>query len=150
MIPSGFGQPVDEIDRACQTLSKGYTCIKQEHPECDIHGTARADIFDNLYEPINVRETTSDDFIISRCMSKNSDECIQKICIIETTFAQDMKSLGLETCEHQCCGAYPNRMPYMTIDETGATVKECCNGEWIFNPLTHCCGSDGIKGAGTC
>ena len=50
VIPNGSGQPVDEIDKSCQTLSRGYNCLRKDYPDCDIFGVERDNINDKKYE----------------------------------------------------------------------------------------------------
>merc|ERR1712117_333832 len=103
-VGRGKGTPVDEIDGFCKTLADGYQCAmidgENEGESCVPWEVA--------YQPGSGQGPER----FQTCQDANAgNACAARACSVKGVFG-----------EKSCCGAYPNRFPYKTLDGDRA----CC------------------------
>lgn len=163
-MDKGRGPPVDEYDQMCKNLEEGYTCVEMDH-SLDVTSTGTCDPQTVVYA-YNVFSLT-DEAIKAECETANSAPCEQRVCMLEVTFVRNIMVAVMDpevfyTLENShnnvfdpktdcpikvgvksdkaCCGAYPNRFPYKTMDG----LRSCCVNK-TYNPSFHnCCPGIGI------
>ena len=147
----GRSHPTDSIDEMCRILQYGYECVAMDHENCVPQ--------DTYYDPL-----PSFDNIESNCQSVNGGhgQCAVDACIVETTFVKNyFLEVGLtaasvdESKQHQngfsvdtncptkqgsvseraCCGSFPNRFPYSTLNDQ----RKCCGSTTYDSEINQCC-----------
>ena len=93
------GEPLDEYDKECRDLVKGYECIimdaQQEFPNEIISPCVPYEV--RYLEPLNLKARTSDTDIIRICESENNfgdnANCKINSCIVESFFVRNLAVL---------------------------------------------------------
>lgn len=159
----GKGPPVDEMDAFCKTLHDGYECAirdtEDEGEECipyEIGYTAAVGgTIDNL---------------LTKCTDVNpGDNCAIRACAVEGLFVENSFALALSgaavdyasfghsngfdpsvSCptkkgtgppQKSCCGTYPSRYPFKTLDGG----RECCGSRTFNTAVLNCCNDFTVK-----
>merc|ERR1739848_671178 len=82
-VGNGFGQPVDNYDRACKTLHDNYACMAIDDSTCDPF-TVSYNVPSNWISSI---PSTTD--FASSCNAENpGDSCAANACIAESAFVK--------------------------------------------------------------
>jgi len=168
-VGSGFGQPVDNYDRACKALHDNYACMQVDDSTCDPY-TVSYNVPANWIGSI----PATTDFATS-CQAENpADSCAANACIAESAFVKSYlaESSNIQNSAFQhsninfdpttscnlgnsfatwsasrgdkaCCGSYPNRQIFYNGN------KQCCGGLYVFNSVTkQCCPDNVIRNIG--
>lgn len=169
-IGYGKSQPVNQYDAACKILHGGYECIVADQaalgqscePWTATYNFPTADCLVNGPGPVDCCEAIN-----------TPGSCAADTCIVERQFAVDMLNLlnelnvptefnlyqhsngfdpgsascpivpGLPNPTTACCGDYPQRFPYKTLND----ARKCCDVGGIgitFMDATWDCCNDGI------
>lgn len=159
----GKGKPVNKIDEQCKVLHDGYECaildgLDEGNPctpwEVPYNSATAYGL--GFLSLGNIRE---------ECNRQNPvDSCQSRACMVEGWFAISMFEIfvsnyhidetavhsngfdPIEECpiikkgpsERECCGIYPIRFPYKTLNGD----RDCCVERTYFTNLLSCC-SDG-------
>lgn len=167
------GAPLDEYDRACHDLSRGYECAYMEIANCQPwiqqYETIPLGLAD-ITGACNTANLNNDD------IPDDEEECAVTTCIIEATFGSTIQDLRLnqnilpnamyqhdhadwetttlpDKCKgitgggraDDCCGVIPKRFPW----NSGAPNKKCCTVQAtgvetkIYNDAHDQCCADG-------
>lgn len=163
----GLGEPVDEFDAICQKYQQCTQCVKFDQTGKDIDngdGPTECNWGNGRYEISFVQGSERVD-----CTS-NKGDCAVDLCTCDEELAFELAAnqdkfnakmsskRGFEFAdeciaqppkgngggvrgEFQCCGTYPNRVPYH--DKAG--VRECCENTHVFSPKDkQCCGNGNV------
>jgi len=154
-IGRGKGKPFDDLDGLCQALGKGYDCAMRDAEEV-------GDTCVPYEVDYNPGTATGGNTLFESCQELNGgDNCASRACAVEGAFVENLLAylLGggsipdsskhangfdvVANCptnpgppgEKACCGIYPDRKAFKTLDGDRA----CC-GTRTFNTLTsNCC-----------
>jgi len=164
----GRSEPVNEVDRSCQTLNQCYQCVKidgkhEEDYSCEPYTT-------NYTVPY--AKTILDHGVELACEEANPDnECAQRTCCCDTNFVSELleqyfdgitfdrsykHSLGwnfqencpskggpgCDNCYWECCGRYPFRFPYRNKP---GDAKGCCGSTVYDQNKYDCCPDETIR-----
>ena len=155
---------VNEVDSACKVLHDGYTCIMED-------AIAENTVCNPWEAVYNSSIGIAGEKLVQECEKLNSNPCSQRTCIVEGHFVLELftqylnfgqidqskqhaagfnpdeeclirhgLTYGIES-EKTCCGSYPTRFPFKTMDGERA----CC-GERTYNTnLLTCCDDNTAK-----
>merc|ERR1711981_151725 len=162
-VGRGKGTPVDEIDGFCKTLADGYQCAmidgEAENDQCvpwekeyEAGTGAGRDRFTtcataNPGDNCAIRACSVEGIFVDNLFAF----LISGVAIPYETYGHNDTDFDPATdagCpvkkgypnvsgQKECCGAYPNRFPYKTLD--GA--RACCGSRTYNTELLNCCGS---------
>lgn len=170
-IGYGKGEPVNEFDAACKVMHGGYECVVADRAaaseECEPWTVA-------FTQPTLSAVNSLGSFGACQAANGGVVSCASLACGVEKQFALDILAIGnsvpkeLNVYQHsqgfnnidncpvqrgvrnpttQCCGDYPNRFPFKTIN--GA--RKCCEvgdpGEKLgttYNDAAWDCCNDGV------
>lgn len=162
----GQGAAQNFVDRHCQILHHGYSCIKMDaadenDPDCEP--------FVEDYNTIQV--LGNNEFALEAdCEAKNAgNNCAIRSCAVESFFVLNIfndffsgklfdpslkHDLGqfdpFDVCPRnapkdnspwECCGDYPKRFPY----KTRMGQRACCGQNTYDTTVLMCCGGDNIS-----
>lgn len=166
-VGAGKGTPVDELDGLCKTLHDGYVCAiidsEEEGTDCtpwevpyNQGDGAGAD---------RLRSCQEANVGASNCQVR---ACSVEGVFVDNVFAMLLggQQADLSTFSHaqgfdpatdagcpvkpgvkgvsgekRCCGAYPNRFPFKTLDGDRA----CCGARTYNTQLLNCCANGQVK-----
>merc|ERR1712048_601116 len=168
-VGRGKGAPVDEVDAICKILHEGYECAirdsEDEGLECEpwtipyLVGTDTTVTDHELYEHCVSMNPTN------MCAAR---ACTVETAFVENMLAYLLSGVGIpyETYAHRngfdsstdagcpvkkaapgvgaskaCCGGYPNRYPFKTLDGD----RECCGQRTYQTALLSCCSGNKVK-----
>jgi len=132
---SGFGDPVDDLDRECFDLYQCYKCVSKQ-PGCEAISWTGSDYGCKF---VGVNNTMGENVIDIKCT--DSDPCLQSLCECDKEFALQSRALlevrnpanvnvFAEQCvqgpvheEKACCGDWPNVSIY------SKQVGKCCDSD---------------------
>jgi len=166
----GSGQPVDELDAICQELQYCYRCARIDswNNGEEICSPGQQDYTVSVNHSFMNSNSKA---ILASCSSHNGDDdCAIHTCCCEMNFIRNLLKLlfagfqiqyqkynrktwdngmchgpGHRPTVLDCCGIYPNRVPY-SLDKAD---RECCNNENMYSLITHKCCLDGsVKSRG--
>lgn len=163
---SGHGAVQDDLDQACKVLQHGYTCslIDDETAEstCDPMSQAYKEIpfgligtelatctVNNFNNECAIQACTVEARFINRIydmvitdfnslasesfMHDNFD--ISSECVVRSVVAPEFST------ERKCCGSYPERAPYFTMDGKNG----CCDGKVFLASSFECCVDGSVR-----
>lgn len=164
----GSGEPQNFVDKHCQTLHHGYTCIMMDALDDSDPG---CDPFTQDYNTIQIIGNDVRNVDVDCEAQNNGDNCAIRSCAVETYFIlnifhelftanifdpslkHDLGNFDPKTeCRSQgngqgpggnsspwdCCAPYPARFPYKT--NNGA--RGCCGRVTYDATLLNCCAGD--------
>lgn len=155
----GQGLPKDDIDKTCRKLSMCYHCIANDYPQAICSAETK-------YNFIGLEDGVTDDRYI-QCVDQEGT-CERHICECDKKFAEDLRSqsetssislhqeFGFDRegeCKQQigtppwdeCCGKYPNRMPYAS-----KSSRSCCENQTYETIFNKCCDDRIVSKSATC
>ena len=164
----GRGQPVDLNDQLCKQLHDGYACAVIDSEQEPSQENDVCEPWKIEYKAVSIFSNDPN----SDCKAANKDNtCAANACTVETYFQQqvisnlfaeieiDVNSFGhskgfdsREGCpinqgvkseSRECCGEYPIRFPYKSLD--GA--RACCDGRTYSTVKFECCDDGTISAA---
>lgn len=162
----GKGQPVDETDGFCKTLHEGYECAmrdaEDEGNSCtpwevsyvsgtnQVEGVAAACATNNAGDNCAIAACTVEGFFVETIFAfafsgsqadfdsfehaKGFDAGTDAGCPVK-------KGTPGTSSEKGCCGAYPHRYPFKTLDGERA----CCGTRTYNTNILKCCGNGQVK-----
>lgn len=158
----GKGKPVDEIDGFCKILHDGYECAMRD---AENEGTTCIPWEVEYKAAVGGSLVTT--FEACQAANSDKSNCAVRACTVEGTFVENItaflvfnngglddskrhsngfdpkvgcptKTGGSGSSEVQCCGTYPVRYPFKTLDGERA----CC-GQRTFSSLAlSCCAEE--------
>jgi len=166
---SGYGDAIDEVDKACRKLQTCYRCVGVDYgqEECiNTKGYKFAGVID--------KATGKKDII---CKNKKQNcgaaqcECDRQLAFqlmeMEITWnpnnqgnkygmfdrasqcnVQERSATINHDIETKCCGHYPERSPYAANGPNG--VRNCCGAKTYDPRLLECCPGNVLQSLGTC
>jgi len=164
-VGRGKGQPVDEIDAFCKTLAEGYECAIRDSEDEGIECTP----WEVSYNPANTalkmyescQENNPGDVCAARACAVEGD-------FVESMFAFLLggSQIDYDSFSHAsgfdsatdagcpvkkgtpgassakaCCGQYPNRFPFKTLDGE----RGCCGSRTYQTSILNCCSNNKVK-----
>jgi len=170
-VGRGKGQPVDEVDSICKMLADGYECAIRDSEdeglactpwEVDYNaGTGSGKVLYN-----NCLEQNSNNTCAARA-------CTVELNFVETMFAYLLGGTGISYADYShaqgfdpsvdvgcpvkkgspgasaskaCCGSYPRRFPYKSLDGE----RGCCGSRTYSTNILQCCDTQRSKVGSTC
>jgi len=164
-VGRGKGQPVDEVDGMCKTLNEGYECAirdtEEEGNSCTpwevsyISGTGSgADLFESCV-------SLNADSCAARACAVEGNFVEQLFALFISGNAIDYDQFGHSKgfdagtdagCPVKkgtpgtsgakgCCGAYPGRFPFKTLDGE----RDCCGTRTFNTNILSCCSNGQVK-----
>jgi hypothetical protein len=163
----GKGQPVDESDGFCKTLHEGYECaIRDAEDRGDACTPWEVTYVSGINQNAGVAAACADFNAGNDCAIA---ACTVEGYYVETVFAfafsgsspdfdQFSHANGFDAdptqgCpvkkgaggnyspERSCCGSYPHRFPFKTLDGERA----CCGSRTYNTQILKCCGNGQVK-----
>lgn len=164
-VIGGYGEPRDGADMVCKRYHKCQQCINQDYVDCPEWAGYK-------YRGIIDKKTGK-----KRIECLNKSGCRKDHCECDSKLAQDLAEYEMlwdpmlnqqyggfdrtTECplqdvrsnnvnnEHECCGKYPNRFPYVSKSQSGE-LRKCCKSK-TYDPRTLACCHDGeLRAAGSC
>lgn len=170
-LQSGFGEPVDDIDRTCKRLSQCYRCSMMKHGR-DLCPVTTEYVFQGLEDEVTGRRYVNcldEDSSCSRSLCECDKQLAYKIAHLEKEWEEDYhQKWGTfnreQTCRQgssfiwgnqrsygggrnsnsqpdACCGFKGERFPYFT--DKGK--RSCCGGKTFNSELMKCCPNYELK-----
>jgi len=165
-VGRGKGTPVDEIDGFCKTLNEGYQCAIIDSENQGIECSP----WEIQYQPgsgvgaelrTTCHERNADVCAAYACTVEGQFADNAFSFLLATgggiNYDQYGHSNGFDpahdqgcpvkvgakgySAEKQCCGAYPQRFPFKTLDGERA----CCGGRTYNTALLNCCSNGQVK-----
>lgn len=166
---SGYGDAVDEVDKACRRLQTCYRCVGVDYGQEECINT-KGYKFSGVVDPV----TGKKDII---CKNKKLNcgaaqcECDRQLAFqlaeMEITWnpnnqgnkygmfdrasqcnVQERSATINHDIETKCCGHYPERTPYAANGPNG--VRNCCGAKTYDPRLLECCPGNVLQSLGTC
>lgn len=167
-VLGGYGEAKDGPDSVCKKYHSCQRCIDSDYVDCPVWAPYK---YDGKIDKVTGKK-------IIRCKNKPGT-CRRNHCECDKKLAEDLAeyemvwnpTLSLQMggfdrvneCpqhqeraansgndnEHECCGNYPERFPYVSKNTKG-DIRRCCNTK-TYDPRTlACCQNDELKEVGTC
>jgi len=151
----GFGQPVDDIDATCRNHQLCLHCVGMDTEyECDPNMQPYR-VYGQIYQ--NGRRLVCRDppgscsWLACQCdVNMVTTVILASLRAYKPRFWRynPQRCLSFDrqhdTPPDQCCGKYPERYPFHSVD------KQCCKGK-LFNPLhSECCVDSEVRTLGEC
>jgi len=164
-VGRGKGQPVDEVDAFCKTLHEGYECAIRDSEDEGLACTP----WDVPYNPSNTAEKMFDSCVANNpddmCAAR---ACAVEGNFVEGLFAYLIGGSQINYADYShaegfdpatdagcpvkkgtagassakaCCGNYPSRFPFKTLDGERA----CCGARTYQTAILNCCASNKVK-----
>jgi hypothetical protein len=166
-VGRGKGTPVDEIDGFCKTLNEGYQCAiidaENQGITClpwetsyfagsGVGAQLRTTCFERNADDIcaayacTVEGQFADNafsFLLATGGGINYDEFGHSNGFDPAHDAGCPVKVGAKgfSAQKECCGSYPQRFPYKTLDGERA----CCGGRTYNTALLNCCSNGQVK-----
>lgn len=170
---SGYGEPIDEVDRVCKAFQTCYRCVGIDfgQEECI---NSKGYEFQGLYD-----DTSGEKQLVCKDNGKGeSSRCSRAQCECDkdlahrlaemeiawnpmyqggkyglfdrasTCAAQERSAVESEVIEPKCCGYYPKRTPYAYNGPNG--IRNCCGSKTYDPNVLECCPEDVLQSLGTC
>lgn len=171
---SGYGEPIDEVDKVCKSFQTCYRCVGLDYgqEECiNSRGYAFQGLEDDLVgkKELECKDNGRGD--ASKC-SRAQCECDKELAIrlaeMEIAWnpnyqgskygmfdrqqsckgALERSAIENEAIEPRCCGFYPERTPYAYNGPNG--YRNCCGSKTYDPNVLECCPGDTLQSLGTC
>lgn len=161
---NGRSEPYNQVDGFCKVLHDGYDCVMMDAADDGVTGCVP---WDQPYSPVIQLGINNEDLEIE-CAQKNDNDCSRRSCSVEGRFILNIfgaffsgvpfdptpkHSLGTfnpaDDCPiipgppspKECCGDYPVRYPFKTLDGDRA----CCGQRTFDDTIFDCCGDNSIQ-----
>merc|ERR1712178_426709 len=163
-VGRGKGTPVDEIDAFCKLLNEGYECAIRDSEDEGLSCVPwEQDYNSGTGSGVNLgrscAELNTDPCAVRSCAVEG--QFVQSL----TALFLSGNSINYDEYGHEnfdpshdvgcpvkpgvkgssnakaCCGAYPNRFPFKTLDGDRA----CCGARTYNTQLLNCCGNGQVK-----
>merc|ERR1711936_883655 len=165
-VGRGKGTPVDEIDGFCKTLADGYQCAiidgELENDSCvpwEVDYAAGSGAGRDRLESCTA--ANPDNNCAMRACAVEGIFVDNMLAVLLSGSQPDYPTYGHSegfdaatdagcpvkkgtpgvSGEKSCCGAYPNRFPYKTLDGDRA----CCGARTYNTQILNCCGGGQVK-----
>merc|ERR1719219_516782 len=167
-VGRGKGTPVDELDGLCKTLHDGYTCAiidgeAEGADECipwEVDYNPGQGTGSNRFADCQAQNPGASNCAVRACAVEGifTDNVFALLLggsqanLEEFSHVNGFDPSPTQGClvkpgqkgyggEKSCCGAYPNRFPFKTLDGDRA----CCGARTYNTQLLNCCGNGQVK-----
>lgn len=165
-VGRGKGSPLDEVDAFCKSLADGYECAIRDsedaNEDCvpwDVAYNQGSGSGKALYTSCLQLNPTSKCSQMACAVEGNFVEQLVALFLAGDQINYDTysHSQGFDpstsagcpvkpgksnaSTEKACCGAYPSRFPYKTLDGE----RGCCNSRTYSTNILNCCGNGQVK-----
>lgn len=166
---SGYGDPIDEVDKACRKFQTCYRCVGVDYGQEECINTSGYK-FSGVVDPV----TGKKDIV---CKNKRQNcgasqcQCDRQLAfqLAEAEIAWNPNNQGSKygffdrqaSCnirersatvnhdiETKCCGFYPQRTPYAHNGPNGE--RNCCGNKTYDPRILECCPGNTLQSLGTC
>lgn len=166
---SGFGDPIDEVDKVCRRFQTCYRCVGVDYGQEECINTSGYK-FSGVVDPV----TGKKDII---CKNKKENcgaaqcQCDRQLAfqLAEAEITWNPNHQGNKygmfdrqsqcniqqrsaTVNHdidtKCCGYYPERTPYAANGPNG--IRNCCGSKTYDPRILECCPGNILQSLGTC
>lgn len=170
---SGYGEPIDEVDRVCKAFQTCYRCVGIDYGQEECINTRGYAFQGNENKETGQKQLICKDNgkgEASQC-SRAQCECDKQLAIelaeMEIAWnpmnqgskygmferqtqcaAQERAAIETDTIEPKCCGYYPKRTPYAYNGPNG--IRNCCGSKTYDPNMLECCPGDVLQSLGTC
>lgn len=167
-VLGGYGEARDGADTICKKYHNCQRCINHDYNDCPEWAPYK-------YKG-RVDQTTGTRYL--ECLNKEGT-CRRNHCECDKRLAEQLAEYEMawnpqyslafggfdraSSCpavdkrnsdvnhdnQHECCGNYPERYPYVSESETGV-LRKCCNNKTYDPRVLACCQDNVLKQHGTC
>jgi len=166
-VLGGYGEARDGADAICKKYHNCQRCINKDYNDCPEWAPYK-------YKG-RVDQTTGQRYL--ECLNKEGT-CRRNHCECDKRLAEQLAEYELtwdpqysfafggfdraKSCpaaeqrtnnnvhnQHECCGNYPERYPYVSESENG-TLRKCCDTKTYDPRVLACCQDNVLKQHGTC
>lgn len=166
-VLGGYGEARDGADQICKKYHNCQRCINKDYNDCPEWAPYK---YKGRQDP-----TTGQKYL--ECLNKEGS-CRRNHCECDKRLAEQLAEYEMawnpqyslafggfdraKSCpaadkrtnnnndnQHECCGNYPDRYPYVSESETGV-LRKCCDTKTYDPRVLACCQDNVLKQHGTC
>lgn len=166
-VLGGYGEARDGADQICKKYHNCQRCINKDYNDCPEWAP---------YKYKGLQDATTGQKYLE-CLNKEGS-CRRNHCECDKRLAEQLAEYEMawnpqyslafggfdrsKSCpavdkrtnnnndnQHECCGTYPDRYPYVSESETGV-LRKCCDTKTYDPRVLACCQDNVLKQHGTC